>query len=50
MAFRAMNLLFGLVLMTGFSWGLYGQESIQTKAQYDEDVAAAKAAARARVT
>ena len=46
--FRAMNLLFGLVLMTGFSWGLYGQESIQTKVHYDADVAEAKAASAQR--
>jgi len=46
--FRAMHLLFGVAILGGLSWGLYGQESIQTKAQYDEDVAAAKAAAQAR--
>ena len=43
-----MNLLFGIAILTGFSWGLCGQESVQTKANYDADVAAAKAASAQR--
>ena len=43
-----MNLLFGIAILTGLSWGLYGQESIQTKVHYDADVAEAKAASAQR--
>ena len=48
MAFKAMNFLWGAVILFGVSFGLYGQETIIKADEAASDAGAAKSNAAAR--
>ena len=50
MAFRAMNFLWGAVILFGASFGLYGQDTIVKADEAKADIAKADAAAKQRAT